>query len=148
MLNIRRTVSSDEGVELGKTGGSRRQVPLSRRALAALDRLPARLDTPLLFPSKRGKLLDLDHFRLREWTPAIAASGVRRPARIYDLRSTFAPDGLAAGVGIHALARIMGTSVRMIERHYGTLLDGAMESIAIRLDALDTERDEAKGVAR
>ena len=48
-----------------------------------------------------------------------------RPARIYDLRSTFATDALAAGVGVHALARIMGTSVRMIERHYGTLLDGA-----------------------
>ena len=42
---------------------------------------------------------------------------------------------------IHALARIVGTSVRMIERHYGTLLDGAMESIAWRLDALDAERD-------
>jgi hypothetical protein len=31
----------------------------------------------------------------------------------------------------------------MIERHYGTLLDGAMESIAGRLDALDSERDRA-----
>ena len=28
----------------------------------------------------------------------------------------------------------------MIERHYGTLLDGALESIAARLDALDHER--------
>jgi hypothetical protein len=72
------------------------------------------------------------------------ASGVASPARIYDLRSTFASDALAAGVGIHALARIIGTSVRMIERHYGTLLDGAMESIATRLDALDHERDEAE----
>ena len=42
--------------------------------------------------------------------------------------STFASDALAAGVGIHALARIMGTSVRMIERSYGILLDGALES--------------------
>jgi hypothetical protein len=53
-------------------------------------------------------------------------------------------DALAAGVGIHALARIMGTSVRMIERHYGALLDGATESIATRLDALDQERDQAE----
>jgi integrase len=96
-----------------------------------------------LFPAPRGGILDLDHCRLREWTPAIEASGVARPARIYDLRSTFASDALAAGVGIHALARIMGTSVRMIERHYGTLLDGALESIATRLDALDRGRDEA-----
>jgi hypothetical protein len=29
----------------------------------------------------------------------------------------------------------MGTSVRMIERHYGALLDGAGSAIADRLDA-------------
>jgi len=75
--------------------------------------------------------------------PAIEAGGIATPARIYDLRSTFASEALAAGLGIHTLARIMGTSVRMIERHYGTLLDGAMESIAGRLDALDVERDRA-----
>jgi hypothetical protein len=31
-----------------------------------------------------------------------------------------------------------------IDEHYGTLLDGAMESIAGRLDALDHERDQAR----
>ena len=34
----------------------------------------------------------------------------------------------------------MGTSVRMIERHYGALLDGAGAGIAERLDAYDAER--------
>lgn len=38
-LNVRRTVSDGGLVDLGKTSGSRRQVPLSRRALAALDAL-------------------------------------------------------------------------------------------------------------
>lgn len=142
LINVRRTVSSGEVVELAKTAGGRRQVPLSARALRALEQLPARIDTPLLFPAPRGGLLDLNHFRLREWTPAIEASGVKKPARIYDLRSTFASDALAAGVGIHALARIMGTSVRMIEKHYGALLDGAVEEIAGRLDALDATRDD------
>lgn len=37
----------------------------------------------------------------------------------------------------------MGTSVAMIERHYGTLLDGAQANIAGRLDALYAERDRA-----
>jgi hypothetical protein len=73
----------------------------------------------------------------------IEASGVGRPARIYDLRSTFASNAPGAGVAIHALARIMGTSVRMIERHYGALLDGAGAEIAARLDALDAEQRRA-----
>jgi hypothetical protein len=48
---------------------------------------------------------------------------------------------LAAGVSVFQLARIMGTSVRMIERHYGALLDGSGVEIAGRLDALDAQRE-------
>lgn len=36
----------------------------------------------------------------------------------------------------------MGTSVRMIERHYGALIGGAHAGIVARLDALEV-RDEA-----
>lgn len=141
IVTVRRTVSDGEVVELAKTTRSMRQVPLSRRALEALDAIPPRLDTPLIFPAARGGLLNLDNWRRRVWSPAIEASGVPRPARIYDLRSTFASDALAAGVSVFQLARLMGTSVQMIERHYGTLIDGAMADIAGRLDALDAERD-------
>jgi integrase len=141
VLNVGRTVSSGEVVELGKTARSRRQVPLSRRALDALDALPPRLDTPLLFPAPDGGLLNLDNFRRREWAPAVEASGVRRPARIYDLRSTYASNALADGVSEFRLARIMGTSGRMIERHYGTLLDGDAAEIAGLLDAGDAKRE-------
>jgi integrase len=141
ILSVRRTLSGGEIVNLGKTSASRRQVPLSQRAVAALDAIPPRLDTPLIFPAAMGGLLNLDNWRRRVWAPAIEAAGIETPARIYDLRSTFASDALAAGVSIHALARIMGTSVRMIELHYGALLDGAGADIAARLDALDADRD-------
>jgi hypothetical protein len=65
-----------------------------------------------------------------------------RPARIYDLRSTFASDALAAGVSVFSLARVMGTSIEMVERHYGTLLDGSAVDLARRLDAFHAARDE------
>jgi hypothetical protein len=44
-------------------------------------------------------------------------------------------------VSIFEIARIAGTSVRMIEKHYGALLDGAGTGIAKRLDAFDDAQD-------
>lgn len=38
----------------------------------------------------------------------------------------------------------MGTSVRMIERHYGALLDGAAGDIASRLDAFEAAQEAAQ----
>jgi hypothetical protein len=70
--------------------------------------------------------------------------GRRDPGRgSTHLRSTFASNALAAGVTVFELARVMGTSVRMIERHYGALLDGAHTIIASRLDAFETELEKA-----
>ena len=50
-------------------------------------------------------------------------------------------------MSVFELARVMGTSVRMIERRNGALLDGATAGIAGRLDALDAEGDQATGRA-
>jgi hypothetical protein len=55
------------------------------------------------------------------------------------MQDTFASKALAASVTVFELARIMGTSVRMIEKHYGALLDRAHAGIAGRLDAQEAE---------
>jgi hypothetical protein len=46
---------------------------------------------------------------------------------------------------VFELARVMGTSVLMIERAYGTLLDGAGAGIAARLDAFETQQQASAG---
>jgi hypothetical protein len=91
---------------------------------------------------KRGPF-DLANFRRREWGPAIDSAGIEKPARLYDLRSTFASNALAAGITVYELARIMGTSVGMIEAHYGALLDGAHDGIVERLDAIEAALTKA-----
>jgi hypothetical protein len=78
---------------------------------------------------------DVHNFRRRVWAPAIDAAGVTKPARIYDLRSTFISNALASGLTVFETARVAGTSVKMIEAHYGALLDTAHESLVSRLDA-------------
>ena len=73
-------------------------------------------------------------FRRREWGPAIDSAGIARPARIYDLRSTFISNALASGLTIFEVARIAGTSTAMVESRYGALLDSALESLLERLE--------------
>jgi integrase len=126
-----------------KTARSRREVPLTRAALDALEQVPPRLDSRYVFTTSRkcpGKgepgPYDVANFRRRIWGPAVDGAGIAKPARIYDLRSTFASNALAAGITTFELARVMGTSVKMIEQHYGTLIDTAHDAILTRLEAI------------
>jgi hypothetical protein len=138
----RRTVSGPgrrAGQDLGRAPPGAALAPRARRAR----RDPAAARHAADLPGAAGRPVEP-----RQLAPALVGAGDRglgrpRPARIYDLRATFASDALAASVSVFELARVMGTSVRMIERHYGALLDGAGAGIAGRLDALDAERDQA-----
>jgi integrase len=126
-----------------KTVRSRREVPLTTAALDALESVPPRLDSRFVFTTSRkvpglGEPgpFDVANFRRRVWGPAIEAAGIATPARLYDLRSTFASNALAAGITMFELARIMGTSAKMIEQHYGTLIDTAHDAILSRLEVV------------
>jgi integrase len=129
-----------DGVLTGypKTRRSRRRVPLTTRAEHALDALPAQLRSPLVFPALRGGYLRLDNWRHRDWYPALEAAGLDRRGP-YALRHTFATEALAAGVSVFELARVMGTSVEMIDRTYGHLAADSEASIRARLERSGVE---------
>jgi integrase len=122
-----------------KTRLSRRAVPLQAIALEALDRLPSS-ENPILFPNSRGGRIDFRSFGRRHWRPAQTKAGIEPLRHLYDLRHTYATVALRAGASVFAVSRFMGSSIAMIDRHYGHLARDSREHAVSLLDALAVER--------
>jgi integrase len=136
LLRVERRYSDRTLKPGGKTPGSVRTVPLRRKVLDALEQMPPRIDTPILFPAPRGGYIDIEKFRYRHWAPALRAAGLPY-RRIYDCRHTFATWAIEAGVELWYLARIMGSSVAQIEDTYARWLKRTDAHLIATLDAYD-----------
>jgi integrase len=155
IVHVRRTYTA--GILEDKTGtkgkGARRRVPLRAEVVAALrahGALRPGLDpTALLFPARRGGLINLNEWRRNDWNTAIEAAGIAPRRTPYDLRHTFATFQIAAGMNLFALARRMGTSLQEIEATYGHLAPDQDKTDVEAMDEYDrklrdAEKDDAE----
>jgi hypothetical protein len=139
VVQVRRAYANGR-VKQTKTRLSRRAVPLQAIALEALDQMRPRGDSPLLFPNSRGGYLDFRNLNRRHWKPVQKRVGIEPLRDLYDLRHTYATFALRAGVPVFALSRFMGTSIAMIDLHYGHLAVDSYQHAVSLLDALALER--------
>ncbi len=119
----------------GKTGP--RYLIAKHQAIPALERLAdwqdlgfadldgvinARLDRLVFAHPDGGTPYQMEGvFRALMRDSGLALDTAGRNRTLYSLRHTYATFALASGVDIHTLARQMGTSIAMIERHYSKI---------------------------
>ncbi len=107
----------------GKTG--RRSVPMSPEARAFFERIVRNKlpGAPLLARP------DGTPWRGTEWTPlvraAASAAGLPIGVSLYTLRHSWISEALSAGLSPLEVARMTGTSLAMIDKHYGHLVKSA-----------------------
>jgi integrase len=107
----------------GKTGS--RTIPLSRPAVVLFARLAkSKLPAALLLTRDDGK-----PWAHSDWDELVrqAASSAKLPKGtcLYTLRHSFVTTALTGGLATLDVARLVGTSVTMIEKHYGHLVASA-----------------------
>lgn len=102
-----------------------RKIPLSPAATTLFDRLAkGKLPKAHLFTQDGRKV----------WTPtdwselvreAAARAGLPAGVTLYTLRHCWITDAIVAGMDLLTVAKLAGTSLAMIEKHYGHLVQGA-----------------------
>jgi integrase len=144
VVRVTKRLTKDRQIVSIPKNRENRSVPLTPRALAALADVPPRIDTQLLFPAVKGGPLDIHNWRARVWAPALKRAKLEKRGP-YALRHTFAAEALRRGLPTYQLGRLMGTSVQMIDKHYGHLLSDSHATILRYLSGeVDSHPDSAK----
>lgn len=116
----------------GRTGSVRfrskghdRTIPLSPAATALFDRLAkGKLPKAHLFTQDGQKAWTADAWS-EPVRDAAARAGLPAGVTLYTLRHCWITDAIVGGMDLLTVAKLAGTSLAMIEKHYGHLVQGA-----------------------
>jgi integrase len=104
----------------GKTG--ERDVVLTAEAVRFFEGIAAGKEPDaLLLPKDDGTAWGKNH-HVRPMQDAVARAKLPADCTIYALRHTAASQSILAGMNLKLLAENMGTSIRMLEQHYGKFI--------------------------
>jgi integrase len=103
-----------------KTAGSEREIKLLPEIVEVLKTIkPLRVtEATHVFLNQEGRPVDFHTWRAKIWYHALRAKGMRE-RKPYSTRHTFISAGLTNGANPKWLADYCGTSLAMIEKHYG-----------------------------
>ena len=118
-----------------RTKDHERTVPLSAPAKALFDRLAkGKLPAAHLFTNGGAPWQPYD------WADqvriAATAAGLPEGVVLYTLRHCWITDAINGGMDLLTVARLAGTSLAMIEKHYGKLVDGAAREKLAKVEFL------------
>ncbi len=123
-----------------KTSASVRTVTLLPATIEVLNQLyPLRAtEQDHIFLDVHGNPFETQKWMGRHWSKALRASGIRQ-RKFYYTRHTYISIALSVGVNIKWLAEQCGTSVAMIEKHYGRYIKDDGDAPLRALFELKTE---------
>ena len=123
-----------------KTVASERVIQLGMPVIEALKAIkPLHVtEKDLVFKNIEGRPIDEDKWRKKYWYRALRACNIR-PRKFYATRHTFISDALSQGANIKWLAEYCGTSVAMIEKHYGRYIKSDAQEQLERIFGAKTE---------
>jgi integrase len=133
ILEVRRSRTMGED-NPPKTERSKRTLTLMPSVALVLRTMPAPLhatDDAFVFTTMAGTPIDQERFVEKHWHRALRGTGVR-PRKFYATRHTFISQAVSTpGINLKWLADYCGTSIEMIERHYGRYMHGDTSQLAL-----------------
>lgn len=103
---VQKRCSLETGCWENSTDAGRRSVPLSDLAVRQLRTRKDTTSSTLVFPNRRGQLVNARV--IRGWFAALIVAADVPPIRLHDLRHTAATLMLAQGTPVHIVSRILG----------------------------------------
>lgn len=105
----------------------KRLVPISRDLANLLSNVP-RTASGRIFPAMTIEIT-------RKFQDACKAARIERPLKLHNLRDTFIVNAIMSGIPLMLVARIVGNSPAVIDRHYAPLAEDEMKAALKKLDS-------------